>query len=278
MRARTNLLIDAIILVGYLVATNPVTTGTPVHEWLSIGLALVALAHLIVHWDWTMRAARRLRTRLGVVSRINLLVDAALLAAIVTCVMSGLAVSRSALSFAGRTVPDTSIWHSVHSESSTVLLALVGVHLGLHWSWIASTVRYQVFLPVIRQLVAPRARPTAATARRADNRATTSATRGAADVARDTAWVLGVIALLVAAVWVIAPASQGHLTWLMLPGGATLPGQQATVTAASRVATTAAGFAGSSAERVAVRVSHSLVVLALAAGFGVALRELARNN
>jgi len=274
MRARTNLLIDAVILAGYLVATNPVTTGTPVHEWLSIGLALVALAHLVIHWDWTVRAARRLLTSLGALPRINLLVDAALLAAIVTCVMSGLAVSRSALSFVGRTVSDASIWHAVHSESSTVLLALVGVHLGLHWSWIASTVRHQVIGPLLR----PRARSTASAARRAERRTPTVLARRASEATANTAAVMLVVAVLAGAVWFIAPASQGHLAWLVLPGGATFPGQEPDITLASRAATTAAGFAGSSAERIAVRVSHSLVVLVLATGLGVALRELARST
>jgi len=274
MRARTNLLIDAIILAGYLVATNPVTTGTPVHEWLSIGLALVALVHLVVHWDWTVRVTRRLLTRLGTLPRINLLVDAALLAAIVTCVLSGLAVSRAALSFAGRTVSDTSIWHAVHSESSTVLLALVGVHLGLHWSWVASTIRYQVVGPLLR----PGAGPTAVAARRADRRTPTPLTHQAFVAAARTAGVLAVVAILAAAVWTIAPAAQDHLSWLVLPGGMAVAGQHADIAVASRAATTAAGFAGSSAQRVAVRVSHSLVVLVLAGGLGVALRELARNN
>lgn len=274
MRARTNLLIDALILAGYLVATNPVTTGTPVHEWLSIGLALVALVHVVVHWGWTVRATRRLLTRLGSLSRINLVVDATLLAAIVTCVLSGLAVSRSALSFAGRTVSGSSVWHAVHSESSTVLLALVGVHLGLHWSWITSTVRYQVVGPLLRAW----SPSSTATERRGLPRAPAERVHRASVTVAHTAWVLGVVAVLAAAVWALAPLTQGQFAWLVLPGGAALPGQPADIAVASRAATTAAGFAGSSAERVAVRVSHSLVVLVLAGGLGVALRELARNN
>jgi len=101
----------------------------------------MAFVHLVVHWELTVHAARRFLIRLGSIPRVNFVIDAALLAAIVACVMSGLAVSRSALSFLGRAVSDTRVWHAVHAESSTVLLALIGVHLGLHWSWAASVMR-----------------------------------------------------------------------------------------------------------------------------------------
>jgi len=274
MRARTNLFIDAGILAGYLVATNPVTTGTPVHEWLSIGLALVALVHLVVHWGWTVRTARRFLVRLGALPRVNLIVDVALLVAIVTCVMSGLAVSRSALAFAGRVVSDASIWHAVHSESSTVLLALVGMHLGLHWSWIVAVSRHQI-TQLRRHSGTARAtgipRPDVARSGRR------LASRGA-DVAGPTAWVLAAVAVVAVSVWAIAPASQNHLSWLVLPGGATLARGPEAIAAASASPTTAAGFAGSASQRVVVRVSHSLIVLFLATGAGVALRELFRNN
>jgi len=275
MRARTNLLIDAGILAGYLVATNPVTTGTPVHEWLGIGLALVALVHLVVHWEWTVRAARRLLGRLGALPRVNFMLDVALLAAIVTCVVSGLAVSRSALAFVGRTMSDTSVWHSIHSESSTVLLALVGVHLGLHWHWAVSAIRHQIVGP-LRRLGSNHGSPIVRVA--GSHSARQSVGPRIAAVASHTAWALAAIAVVAAAVWVIAPASQGHLSWLVLPGGATIARVPNDVAVTSAVATKAAGFAGTGSQRVAVRVAHSLVVLLLATGTGVALRELFRRN
>ena len=42
MRTRTNLLIDALALSVYLLAANPAITGIAVHEYVSLGFALVA--------------------------------------------------------------------------------------------------------------------------------------------------------------------------------------------------------------------------------------------
>jgi hypothetical protein len=290
MRARTNFLIDAAAIGVYLVATNPVATGTPLHEWLSIAAALIAFIHLVRHWDWTVHVTQRVLRKLGAASRLNFAVDVALLVAFVTVFMSGLAVSRSALKPLGRIVSETSMWHAVHSQSSTVLLALMGLHLGLHWHWLVSTFRHQIVSPLRnpgaahqRQAKAvARSRPT--TAKRGRGRL-----HGAANVLAATLITLAIAG----AVYVAVGATGGRLlpTWLALPGepgvalsaaangSSPVPQGPADVAPArEREAETARGFEGTTAQRIAVRTGHSLVVVAVALALGVAWRGLLRSG
>ena len=49
---KTNLLVDILIFMGFLIALNPDATGNTVHEWLSLSLAGGITAHLLMHWKW----------------------------------------------------------------------------------------------------------------------------------------------------------------------------------------------------------------------------------
>lgn len=268
MRPRTNFIIDAVIMAAYLVSTNPMTTGTPVHEWLSIGVGIVALVHLVVHWEWTVNAVRRLLHRLGALSRINLVVDVGLLVSIVTVVMSGLLVSQSALHLLGYEAWATSIWHRVHSEASTVLLALVGLHVGLHWTWVTSVLRNQVLRPLFAKKSGQTRAP-----RRAAGR---SMSPGA--VATGTVCALALVGTIAGGVWFAAPVAEERLAWLVLPGASDAVHPAESSDGASVATTTAAHFGGTTLERVAVRTSHSLLLLVVAALAGSAVRESLKSG
>jgi len=290
MRARTNLLIDVAAISIYLIATNPVATGTPVHECLSIGAALIAFVHLVRHWDWTVHVAQRIVRRLGAASRVNFVVDVALLVAFVTVVMSGLAVSRSALEPLGRVVSETSPWHAIHSQSSTVLLALMGLHLGLHWHWLASTFRHQVVTPLSNPGATHQRAGSVAS--RPRNAAGARPRRGRLHSVGNVVATALVTLAIASAVYFAVGATGGRVlpTWLALPGapGAALstlgrplpaPGDRADVAAAVEPASAAAqGFDGTPAERIAVRAGHSLVVVTIAMLLGVALRGLLKSG
>ena len=286
MRARANFAIDAIALVIYIVATNPATTGTPVHEWVGIGVAFIAFVHLVSHWSWTIRTLKRFIGRVGRLSRLNVAVDALLLFAFVTVALSGLAVSRSALKPFGLVVADNSIWHAVHSQSATVLLVLMGGNLGLHWSWITSALRHRIFRPMLhpaRTFVVLRDRAVADIW--LDWRAVR---RALLHAARRTAEVAVLVVLLAGCVFGLATQTSGRLLapWLTMPGGSGT-GLSAAVNAGRGVsaatipvpaADTAESHLVSPAMRAAIRSAHAFlifgIVIVLAMVFGDLLRPM----
>ncbi len=263
MRVRTNLAIDALALAVYLVATNPVTTGTAAHEWLGLGIAFVGFVHLLLHWDWVGAMTRRFATRVSPVARADFLIDAALLVTVTAVALSGLLVSQTALSWLGRRVAEDSVWHAVHARTTTVLLALVGLHLGTHFAWLRAA--------GMRVLRAPRRRQAPRPA-------------GAGMLAvRRTVSAAAVVAIVAAVVYVAAPAANGGPAWLQLPGGtsaALASGRtrdaEASGQEAVRVGRKALGLSADEQQRIAIRTGHSLAVVAVAFALGVAARELLR--
>lgn len=215
MRARTNFTIDVIALLGYLVSTNPASTGTPLHEWVSVGMALVAFVHLVLHWSWATRTVRRFLGRIGRLSRMYLIIDVLLLLAFVSVGLSGMMVSQSVLKPLGWVVAEDSVWHAVHSQSATILLVLMGVHLGQHWRWITTAVRHRIIRPLLGTSDGTGARE------RSERRGITAVTGNAHEFSRQAAQAALLIAVVAGCLYGIAsrPGVDLAVPWLTMPGG-----------------------------------------------------------
>lgn len=139
MTARSRLLLDVALLAALALAASPTLTGIPLHEWISIALVVPALVHLIVNWDWTLRAVSTFFGKLRNASRLNLVVDIALFAATVTVTLTGLMISRSVAPALGFTTAPTAAWHVAHALSANATIALFLLHTALHARWLVRT-------------------------------------------------------------------------------------------------------------------------------------------
>src|SRR5580658_10375674 len=83
-RIRLDFWLDAVLLLGYTLAYSYGFTGIGIHEWLGIGLGLVLLVHLTLHWDWVIRTTKRLFSPRGN-DKLIWAVNLALLFAMVLC-------------------------------------------------------------------------------------------------------------------------------------------------------------------------------------------------
>ncbi len=148
MNTKTNLILDAGILAGFLAAYDPRATGILLHEWLSLGLAVVLLLHLLLHWQWVACAVQRFFKRWQNGQRLNFIVDLLLLFAFSGVMVSGLVISRAALPALGINLPGSAAWRAVHALSADAALILTGLHFALHWRWIVCAVRTYLIEPV----------------------------------------------------------------------------------------------------------------------------------
>ncbi len=137
MPAKSNLVLDVVIAVAFLVASNPPLTGLTVHEWLGVSFAAALVVHLLFHWNWIAHVTRRVFRPPAVRSRLNYAVDALLFVALTATVLSGLLISKHVLAALGLPAPPRPAWRGIHSMAANTVLAGVGVHIGLHWNWLA---------------------------------------------------------------------------------------------------------------------------------------------
>jgi hypothetical protein len=138
MSARTNLALDIVIAVAFLIAANPPVAGLTVHEWFGLAFGAAILAHVVLHWEWGVLVTKRLFAGGGRGLRLNYAVDAVLFVALTATVLSGLLTSRHVLPWFGLPSEPARGWREIHSFAANSSVAALGVHVGLHWNWIAA--------------------------------------------------------------------------------------------------------------------------------------------
>ncbi len=145
---KTNLLIDAGVLIGFLISAAPHLTGNTWHEWIAIGLALVLLVHLALHWDWVKKVAGHYFKKLLHNSRLQFVVDLLIFIGFVLVMLSGIMISESFSRTLGLQIEGGQNWKMVHKLSGEWIVYLVAVHVGLQWKWIINMVRRYLVSPV----------------------------------------------------------------------------------------------------------------------------------
>ena len=147
MSQKTNLYVDSAILAGFLVAYEPALTGIAVHEWLSLAFSSALILHLLLHWDWVVQVTLKFFRKLFHSSRLNYVLNLALLIDFVLIMLSGLLISRSLLPTLGLQIASDPSWRFLHSSAADFSLILLGLHIALHWKWILSTTKRYLFSP-----------------------------------------------------------------------------------------------------------------------------------
>ena len=138
---RKNLVVDLIALAVYAIAANPALTGIGFHEWVCLGVLVVFLVHVALHWGWVADTVRAALKGPSLARTGNLVLGALILVAFMACAVSGLMVSGAVLPAFGLYAEGYYFWDPLHAASAKFLLALLVVHVAVHWRWIASFTR-----------------------------------------------------------------------------------------------------------------------------------------
>ncbi len=141
MDRKKNLAIDVVALVIYLVVANPTITGIGLHEWIGLGVFIVFLVHCVVHFDWVVEAVRTIFKSPSFSRTGNLVLDALILVSFMICTVSGIFVSGAVLPTFGLYADGYYFWDPLHATSAKLLLALLLLHVVIHWKWLAGFVR-----------------------------------------------------------------------------------------------------------------------------------------
>lgn len=147
-RNKTNLIIDSAIFLAFLVAMAPRFSGIAVHEWLSIAFGAAIVTHLLLHWQWLVEVTKRFFGKAQLSARVNYVLNALLFIDITLIIFTGLMISKVALPFLGIELAQGGGWRQLHDLSANLFLALTGLHVALHWQWIANMVKRFVINPL----------------------------------------------------------------------------------------------------------------------------------
>jgi len=137
MKQKTNWWIDLVLFTAFIATYFLDLTGVELHQWLGVFSGVLALYHLLIHWNWVVAVSKRFLRSTSIRTRYFFTIDAALLIGFVLIVVSGLVIST----WLDLTLGDYSTWLRVHIAVSISTLSLLVVKLGLHWRWIARLAR-----------------------------------------------------------------------------------------------------------------------------------------
>ncbi len=133
--------LDLALLISFVVDYSFSFTGLTVHEWTGVGLGASLLVHVTLHWDWVLRTTKKLFTTPAGREKLRWVVDLLLLGAMSLCVLSGIMISRSAMSALGWETNRDGFWTGLHTTAADICVALVGVHVALSWRWVLTVGR-----------------------------------------------------------------------------------------------------------------------------------------
>ena len=89
--------VDTVMFLVFLALSSPgAVTGFMMHEWFGLAFLVLLVAHVTLSWGWVVPAIRRALARRDGRARINVLLNATLLAMMSVATISGLVISACA--------------------------------------------------------------------------------------------------------------------------------------------------------------------------------------
>ena len=126
-------------------------TWTDIHNWAGVIMLSGAALHILLHGKWIVAVGKRYFRRLARQARINFTLDSMLFLSFVLVNLSGLLIwlALPAGYQGGRNLAFNATilglgrhnWNDLHLWSGLAIIAILSVHVLMHWKWILSTMR-----------------------------------------------------------------------------------------------------------------------------------------
>ncbi|AHF06510.1 DUF4405 domain-containing protein [Desulfitobacterium metallireducens] len=131
------LILDGVIAVAFALLFNAkVMGGLFFHESVGLGIGVGFLVHILLNAQWIKTVTLRLFDRkLPGKARLGYFLNILLFIAMIAVIVSGFMISK--IIFPGFRAVDQHGFKALHLGVSYLTLIIVGVHVGLHWQWIA---------------------------------------------------------------------------------------------------------------------------------------------
>ncbi len=115
---------------------NPrVLGGLTFHETAGLAIGAAILTHILLNYRWVKNVTLKIfDQKLSGKVRFSYLVNLLLLISMTAIIVTGIFISR--VLFPTISVGDNHMIRGLHNMASYLTLALVGIHLGLHWQWV----------------------------------------------------------------------------------------------------------------------------------------------
>ncbi|AGK53203.1 DUF4405 domain-containing protein [Bacillus sp. 1NLA3E] len=134
----TKIVLDILLAITFVLLMNPrVLNGLPFHEIAGLIIGVAILIHIGLNYHWVINTTKKIfDSKLHRKTRYSYLLNILLFISMAAVIITGILISKVV-------TPSLAIQNShsireIHGFSADATLALVGLHVGLHWQWILS--------------------------------------------------------------------------------------------------------------------------------------------
>lgn len=139
--SKVRIYLDIFLFTLMILVLIPQTSGIPIHEWASFFIILPFFLHLIINWNWIATNSIKFFKREPNKTRFDYVLNWLLYLLMIIVTVSGIVISESALPLFGVHFEPDGFWSTIHDISATLLMAVFGIHIALHWKWIVTVFR-----------------------------------------------------------------------------------------------------------------------------------------
>jgi len=142
---KLNLFLDLAIALAFVVELEMHFTGIRIHELLGLAFGTALIVHIVLHWRWIVSITRHFFQKLFHESRLNYVLNLAVFIDLLTTAVTGVLISRTL--GLGITLDAATRMNAqqIHILASQLTLVLVGLHMAMHWKWIATNAKKYLF-------------------------------------------------------------------------------------------------------------------------------------
>ena len=132
---RVKAVLDTLMLITFCLLMNTRLLGMTFHEGAGLAIGAAVLYHLAINRNWVVGITKNLGSgKLPRLSLFKYLLNAALLIDFAIIIITGILMSK--VFFQGLGLPQVPQAKILHTLCSYIGIVLIGVHLGLHASWV----------------------------------------------------------------------------------------------------------------------------------------------
>lgn len=130
------MVLDFLLALAFALLMNPrVFNGLPFHEIAGLVFGIVIFIHIGLNFQWVKNTTLNMfNSNLPKKTRFNYLLNILLFISMATIIVTGILISK--VVFPNLSIEGNRIIRALHDLSSYTTLAIIGIHVGVHWQWV----------------------------------------------------------------------------------------------------------------------------------------------
>jgi hypothetical protein len=130
------IVLDLLLALTYVLLMNPrVLNGLPFHEIVGLVIGIAILIHIGLNYSWVISTTKKIfDPKLPKKSKFGYLLNILLLISMAAVILSGIFISKVVTP--SLAIQEGHFIREIHGFSADATLAIVGLHIGVHWQWI----------------------------------------------------------------------------------------------------------------------------------------------